>query len=850
MRRLVRPLGLAVMLLVACVAGRADAQPYPNAKTGGNYMHNFYFAPAASSTPWWPSWSPDGKRIAFAMDGSIWTVEVGSGVARELIYSPKEYLSMPEYSPDGKYLAYTADDDAKSINLRLLNLATGQSVDLTTGPHVNHEPAWSADGRRLAYVSTAPNGYFNVYVMDVVDGKPGKPVQITTDNSFGRDRLYFGAVDVHISPAWSPDGKELLLVSNRGIPLGSGGIWRVPVEPNVMATPRARLIHKEETLYRTRPQWSPDGKRMIYASHLGGQYAELFVLPTVGGEPYKMTFGEHDHFLPRWSPDGEWIAYISNEEGLPQLKLLKAWGGEQKFVRITERRYNRPMGTVSVRVVDDVTGEVVGARVYQTAVDGKPYTPADSYERLATLNRHLFHTPGTYVTRVPAGPLKIEMTRGFEYELSTTTVDVKPGSTTDVTIRLKRLVDFAARGWQSGSNHVHMNYAGNLHNTPANMLMMARAEDMGMTSLQVANKDNRVLDYQHYTPGQSLHPLSKGDYVMHVGQEYRPPFYGHISLFNLKDHLISPFVTGYEGTGIESLYPSNTDIFRYAKEQGGIGAYVHPFAGDADPLEGSLGTAKGFPVDVALGSVSYHELWSQSAGDAVLTVWYHALNNGFRIPVTGGEDSISSLHRVELVGVSRGYFQLGDQPLTWETWMKALLAGRGFVTNGPLLEFSGNDASMGEEIQLPAAGGRVTFRGTLHSLVGLERFELVSNGKVVHTVPLTGDRRSATFELPLDLKESGWYSLRAIGKPMTFPVENSRPMAVTNPIYVTVGTQPIRSQASADYFVRWIDKLTTMASADPGWRSDKEKAHVLGQFKEARDIYLARGKEAATAKRP
>ena len=47
MRRLVRPLGLAVMLLVAFVAGRADAQPYPNAKTGGNYMHNFYFAPAA-----------------------------------------------------------------------------------------------------------------------------------------------------------------------------------------------------------------------------------------------------------------------------------------------------------------------------------------------------------------------------------------------------------------------------------------------------------------------------------------------------------------------------------------------------------------------------------------------------------------------------------------------------------------------------------------------------------------------------------------------------------------------------------------------------------------------------------
>ena len=114
---------------------------------------------------------------------------------------------------------------------------------------------------------------------------------------------------------------------------------------SAMATPRAKVIHKEETLYRTLPQWSPDGKRMVYASHLGGQYTELFVLPTVGGEPYKMTFSGHDNFLPRWSPDGEWIAYISNEEGVPQLKLMKSWGGEQKIVRIAERRYARPMAT-------------------------------------------------------------------------------------------------------------------------------------------------------------------------------------------------------------------------------------------------------------------------------------------------------------------------------------------------------------------------------------------------------------------------------------------------------------------------------------------------------------------------
>jgi hypothetical protein len=58
------------------------------------------------------------------------------------------------------------------------------------------------------------------------------------------------------------------------------------------------------------------------------------------------------------------------------------------------------------------------------------------------------------------------------------------------------------------------------------------------------------------------------------------------------------------------------------------------------------------------------------------------------------------------------------------------------------------------------------------------------------------------------------------------------------------GGAPIRDKASADYFVKWIDVLTDMAGKHPGWRSDKEKAHVLGQFREARDIYRARGAEA------
>jgi Tol biopolymer transport system component len=842
-----RPYVFAALLL-AVVPLESAAQVYPNARSGGNYMYNYYLPPAASSTPWWPSWSPDGQWIAFAMDGSLWRMRVTNGRAdgsAEEILRESTYLSSPEYSPDGRFLAYTADDDSRSINVKILNIATGQTTAVTTGAFVNLEPSWSPDGRRLAFVSTAPNGYFNIVVAPIDNGKAGALTQVTVDHKFGRDRLYFGDVDVHISPTWTPDGNELLLVSNRNIPLGSGGVYRVPVMADVMNSGKAVLVHKEETLYRTRPDVSPDGKRFIYSSHLGGQFSNLFVLPTVGGEPYKMTFGEYDTFLPRWSPDGEWIACISNELGLPQIKIIKSWGGEARVIRITQKKWKTPMGRLSVRVVDAATGRETEARIYHTAVDGKPYTPSDSYERFGPLNRHLFHTPGHYTTEVPPGSLTIEAAKGFEFEVARQKVDVKPGATTNVTVTMKRMVNLKAKGWYSGSNHNHMNYAGNLHNTFANMFMMNAAEDADMISLQIANKDNRILDNQFYVPGQKQHPLSTKDRVMHVGQEYRPPFYGHISLFNLKDHLISPFVTGYEGTAIESLYPSNTDIFRYAKEQGGIGAYVHPYTGNADPVDTGLGTAKTFPIDVALGAVSYHELWSQSAGEAPLNVWYRILNNGFRIPVTGGEDSISNLHRVELVGSVRGYFNLGVGQLSWDNWMKAMLAGRGFVSNGPLIEFTANQGVMpGQEITLPAAGGPVTFRATLTSNAPLERFELVSMGQVVQSGTLAPDKQHGTFEQAMTITRSGWYSMRASGANMTFPVENTRPLAVTNPIYVIVGGQPIRDRASAEYFVKWIDNATKMAEEHPGWRSDKEKAHVLAQFKEARDVYLKRAAEA------
>ncbi|PYV11450.1 MAG: hypothetical protein DMG07_19210, partial [Acidobacteria bacterium] len=246
-----RSWAFAVPLVLLWIAwsGRATAQfgsqPHPVARTGGNYMINYYLPPSGNSTPWWPSWSPDGQQLAFAMDGSIWKLRVGEGVAEELVYAP-EYLSSPEWSPDGRWLVYTADN-GRTTQLRLLDLATGSQTALTEGRSLNLDPAWSPDSKRLAYVSTAPNGYFNIYVMSLESGRRGPTLAVTSDHRFGRDRLYVGDYDLHISPTWSPDGRELIFVSNRGIPLGSGAIWRAPVEADVMNSGKARLVHREQT---------------------------------------------------------------------------------------------------------------------------------------------------------------------------------------------------------------------------------------------------------------------------------------------------------------------------------------------------------------------------------------------------------------------------------------------------------------------------------------------------------------------------------------------------------------------------------------------------------------------------
>ena len=364
------------------------------------------------------------------------------------------------------------------------------------------------------------------------------------------------------------------------------------------------------------------------------------------------------------------------------------------------------MGVLSVTTRDAATGAATGSRIHLTASDGKFYAPADAYARVGGQGDHVFHHTGRFTVEVPAGRTELTVVKGFEYWPQEIAVEVGAGEVAELTVDLRRLTDMAAKGWYSGSTHVHMNYGGNLHNTLENLVMMSAAEDQDVVNEQVANKDNRILDYQFFVPGGGPHPASTPEHLVVVGQEYRPPFYGHVFMFGMRDHLISPFTMGYEGTAIESLYPNNTDMFRKAKAQG------------APPSHTCTRSAARRTRSTATSAAARGSWWTRRSarptasngptprGAGFFPV-YAAWNNGLRVTATGGEDSISNLHRSKIVGSVRTYVHTGNRGLDMDAWFEGLREGRAFVSSGPLVELTADGRMAGETVALPAGGGAV-----------------------------------------------------------------------------------------------------------------------------------------------
>ena len=218
-------------------------------------------------------------------------------------------------------------------------------------------------------------------------------------------------------------------------------------------------------------------------------------------------------------------------------------------------------------------------------------------------------------------------------------------------------------------------------------------------------------------------------------------------------------------------------------------------------------------------------------------VWYQLLNCGFRIPAGAGTDAMANFASLRgPVGLNRVFVKSGAA-LEQRRWLDSLKAGRSFATNGPLLGFTLENRELGDELRLPDGGGDVTARVTMHSIVPIDTLEIVRNGAVAATVPLTENRTDVALAIKLAIHESGWYLLRARGSRPAYPILDFYPYATTSPIYVSVGGRPIHSPADARYFIAWIDRLEAGAAAHQGWNSSAERAATLESIRQARTVF-------------
>ncbi|HEY8175476.1 MAG TPA: CehA/McbA family metallohydrolase [Gemmatimonadaceae bacterium] len=813
-----------------------------------NVPHSYYwremYIPQVTSGPSAFTWSPDGHEVIYSMQGSLWRQRLGTTNATQLT-SGDTYDFQPDWSPDGRSIVYSAYD-GRALALMLLDLPTGERRPLISDSTVNVEPRWSPDGTRIAFVSTAYNGRWHIFVARFANTRVDSITRITEDRDSGLPRYYYSRFDHYLSPTWSPDGKELIFVSNRGHIYGTGGLWRMEARPG--ATPHE--IHYEETTWKARPDWNRDGTRVVYSSYNGRQWNQLWLTRSERADPMPLTYGDFDATAPRWSPDGSRIGYVSNEGGNTSLWIVTVPGGKRERVEARTRRYHEPMGRLAITLVDSATRQPISARVSVRVPGGKFFGPDNRWRHadeaiLRDAQRFEYaywHSPGVDSIAVPVGRVTVDVWRGPEWRTISRTVTVVATRPTALRVTLARMINLPAAGWWGGDVHVHMNYGGAYRNTSANLAQQARAEGLNVVENLTVNKEQRLPDIVTWRPGLLF---SSSDVIIANGQEFHTGLWGHSAQLGLREHYLLPDYAGYSGTAFASLYPTNAAVFDMAHEQGAIVGYVHPFdfRPDISMIQG--GIPYELPVDVAVGKVDYLEVMGYSDHLITSDIWYKLLNCGFKIPAAAGTDAFPNFAELRgPPGLVRVYAKAG-RTLDHRRWLDAIKAGRTFVTNAPIVTFTVNGREPGDEIRLASGTRRVRASLTVRSNVPIEHIEIIGNGKIVARMARREQRAErrelivdTTITLPVD--RNSWFLARAYSDKPRFPVLDLYPFASTSPVYVKTDNAPTSCRDDAEYFLKWIDVLSQRVRADTNWNTLAEKETALTTISKAHQEFIRR----------
>jgi hypothetical protein len=134
---------------------------------------------------------------------------------------------------------------------------------------------------------------------------------------------------------------------------------------------------------------------------------------------------------------------------------------------------------------------------------------------------------------------------------------------------------------------------------------------------------------------------------------------------------------------------------------------------------------------------------------------------------------------------------------------------------------------------------KVSYKGFMRSVIPMDHLEIISNGKVIKSITLKGDRTAADLEGTVTIDKSSWLLLRAWNDNVHQLIQDFYPYGTTGPIYVIANNNPIRSAEDADYFIRWINQVYESASRQD-YLSASEKELTLNNISEAKKVFEAR----------